>query len=81
MVGLSNVRGGIPYTPIIKSFYDFGKQIQGAPGDIRALCNDLKVLLEVINDIRQNEEISRSHETSAVTLQGCKNGFFSPPSP
>jgi hypothetical protein len=76
MVGLSNVRGGITCSPIIKSLYDFWEQIQGAPDDIRALCNDLKVLLEVINDIRQNEEIFGSHETTAIALEGCKNVFF-----
>jgi hypothetical protein len=81
VVGLSNVRGGIPCTPIIKSLYGFGEQIQGTPGDIRALCNDLQVLLEAINDIRQNEEISGSHETTAIALEGCKKDFFSSPPP
>jgi hypothetical protein len=76
MVGLSDVRGGITCSPITKSLYDFWGQIQGASGDIRALCSDLKVLLEVINDIRQNEEIFGSHETTAIALEGWKNIFF-----
>jgi hypothetical protein len=80
---LSNVASGFAVVSLavqlaesIKSLYDFWEQIQGAPGDIRALCNDLKVLLAVINDIRQNEEILGTHETTATALEGCKNVFL-----
>jgi len=65
----------------VKMLYDFWGSIQDAPREIRAISQDLKIISDVLDDIRQESEIksarpySRAIDASLAALEQCEESI------